>query len=116
MKKNLKKILCIALCVLTALCATPIAFGSFDDDPEPAIIHTGRQASGPSADDVTTYTHDARFATGYDIIDVIDVSYHNGIINWSQVYASGIREVMIRAGYRGYSEGLVQVDPEFVTN
>lgn len=34
----------------------------------------------------------------------IDVSYHQGDVDWEQVKASGIDFVMLRVGYRGYGE------------
>ncbi len=43
----------------------------------------------------------------------IDVSYHNGDIDWDKVKASGVEFVMIRTGYRGYDEGIVKPDVKF---
>ena len=42
---------------------------------------------------------------------IIDVSYHNGSINWSKVKAAGIKGVIIRAGY-----GAGNVDKLFKSN
>lgn len=63
-----------------------------------------------------SYTHDRRFAEGYDIFDMIDVSTHNGNINWESVYASGIRYAMIRIGYRGYTQGGIFIDDMALEN
>ena len=47
----------------------------------------------------------------------IDVSYHQGDIDWEQVRASGVRFVMMRVGYRGYGEsGKLVEDTNFQTN
>ena len=47
----------------------------------------------------------------------IDVSQHNGGINWKKVKESGINFAMIRAGYRGYgAEGLFAEDNYYRTN
>lgn len=47
----------------------------------------------------------------------IDVSYHQGDIDWEQVRASGVRFVMMRVGYRGYGEsGKLVEDTNFRTN
>lgn len=46
----------------------------------------------------------------------IDVSRHNGTINWTAVKASGVDYVIIRCGYRGSSTGALIQDQNFVTN
>lgn len=40
----------------------------------------------------------------------IDVSYHQGDIDWERVAADGIDFAMIRIGYRGYEEGVMHRD------
>lgn len=46
----------------------------------------------------------------------IDVSKHNGSIDWAAVKNSGISYVIIRCGYRGSTTGALIEDPKFVTN
>ncbi len=46
----------------------------------------------------------------------IDVSYHNGKINWEKVKADGIDFAIIRVAYRGYENGALRVDTEAVEN
>lgn len=47
----------------------------------------------------------------------IDVSYHQGDIDWEQVRASGVEFVMMRVGYRGYGEsGKLVEDTNFKAN
>lgn len=46
----------------------------------------------------------------------IDVSRHNGTIDWSAVKASGVDYVIIRCGYRGSSTGALIEDQNFRTN
>lgn len=43
----------------------------------------------------------------------IDVSYHNGYIDWEQVKNSGIDFAMLRIGYRGYESGEINPDRNF---
>ena len=43
----------------------------------------------------------------------IDVSYHNGAINWNAVKAQGIDYAILRVGYRGYGTGLLWEDKRF---
>lgn len=46
----------------------------------------------------------------------IDVSQHQGAIDWNQVAASGVNFAMIRAGYRGYGSGVLVTDERFEEN
>jgi GH25 family lysozyme M1 (1,4-beta-N-acetylmuramidase) len=46
----------------------------------------------------------------------IDVSRHNGQIDWAAVAADGIDFAMIRCAYRGYSEAVINDDDAFVRN
>lgn len=46
----------------------------------------------------------------------IDVSSHQKEVDWQAVAASGIQFAMIRAGYRGYTQGSLNVDPYFERN
>lgn len=47
----------------------------------------------------------------------VDVSYHQGTIDWEQVKAAGYDFAFIRIGYRGYgTTGSVNLDKEFYNN
>ena len=46
----------------------------------------------------------------------IDVSRHNGKIDWNAVKSSGVDYVIIRCGYRGSSSGALIADQNFQTN
>ncbi len=46
----------------------------------------------------------------------IDVSRHNGDINWNAVKASGVDYVIIRCGYRGSATGALIQDQNFTKN
>ncbi len=43
----------------------------------------------------------------------IDVSYHQGDIDWDLVAADGIDFAMLRVGYRGYESGYINADENF---
>ena len=116
MKKTFKRILSVLLCLLMLAGTAAVASAAQNDDPEAYKASSLHKKAGNSPDAETEYIHDSRFESGYNILDVIDVSYHNGVINWERVYASGIHNVMIRAGYRGYTEGVLQEDENFVSN
>ena len=46
---------------------------------------------------------------------VLDVSYWQNNIDWNKVYNAGVRNVFIRAGYSGYSNGVNYLDGMFYT-
>lgn len=52
----------------------------------------------------------------YAALRGIDVSEHQQDIDWAQVKESGVEFAMIRAGYRGYSQGGLYEDPFFRQN
>lgn len=43
----------------------------------------------------------------------IDVSYHQGDVDWTKVADDGIDFVIMRVGYRGYESGVLNVDGRF---
>lgn len=59
-----------------------------------------------------TYTHADAF-DGMNIYHGVDVSYHQGNIDWSKVKAAGVDFAIIRMGYRGYSAGTLYTDTKF---
>ena len=46
----------------------------------------------------------------------MDVSAHQKEIDWARVAATGMRFAMVRAGYRGYTQGAIQKDAYFDAN
>ncbi len=46
----------------------------------------------------------------------IDVSRHQEEIDWEKVAADGVEFAVIRLGYRGYSQGVLQIDPTYEAN
>ena len=46
----------------------------------------------------------------------IDVSSHQGAIDWAQVAESGVEFAMIRLGYRGYDTGTLHIDRRAAEN
>ena len=51
-----------------------------------------------------------------DALFGVDVSVHNGKINWDAAAAAGVEFAMIRVGYRGYTEGKLYLDERFEEN
>lgn len=63
-----------------------------------------------------TYTHYGDFAST-TVKDMIDVSEHNGLINWDKVKALGIDNAIIRVGFRGYgAAGSIGEDDYYYDN
>ena len=65
----------------------------------------------PDDGDLIRYTGDAVTAQ-----QGVDVSYFQGEIDWEAVKADGIDFAMIRAGYRGYTDGYINLDQNFAQN
>lgn len=55
-------------------------------------------------------------ADGHEAMQGVDVSRYQGDIDWSKVKASGISFAMLRAGYRGYESGKINIDEKFMQN
>ncbi|WP_024864684.1 glycoside hydrolase family 25 protein [Butyrivibrio sp. FCS014] len=69
-----------------------------------------------AASEAPNITQTAEYESAHAGTKGIDVSKHNGNIDWGQVKASGISFAMVRCGYRGSSSGVLVVDPMYQTN
>ena len=58
---------------------------------------------------------DGALSSGSGVLG-IDVSKHNGSIDWEKVKNSGVSFVIIRCGYRGSATGVMVEDPKFRSN
>ncbi len=65
---------------------------------------------------VTDITTDPQYIAAHEGSKGVDVSKHNGNIDWGAVKASGIDFAIIRCGYRGSSSGALIVDPLYYQN
>ena len=96
MKKSIKKIM--SLLLAGTMLVTPITASAF---------------TGSSKFMDKTYTHQDRFVSS-GIQQGIDVSYHNGTLDWSTIKAAGVDFAILRAAYRGYgTEGTLVRDAKF---
>lgn len=86
---------------------------SNEEDTDQEYLGSYYQASSYTG---LTYLHNSRYESGYTVVNGIDVSKHNGSINWSAVKAAGIDYAIIRVGYRGLSAGGLYEDPMFTQN
>lgn len=62
------------------------------------------------------FTDGVYTGTEYEVLQGIDVSEHQGEVDWEAVAADGIDFAIIRAGYRGYSQGGLFEDAYFYDN
>ncbi len=62
---------------------------------------------------------DGRVAYGdehHETVMGVDVSVHQGVIDWQAAAADGVRFAIVQAGYRGYSDGDLGEDEQFRAN
>lgn len=101
MKKSIKKIM--SLLLAGTMLVTPITASAFTGGsifPEKDYVYR-------------TYNHQDRFAN-MKIQHGIDVSYHNGNLDWSVIKNAGVEFAILRAAYRGYGdEGTLLKDSKF---
>lgn len=76
-------------------------------------LHEDVPVSGFASED---FAEGGYLGSDYVCAEGIDVSEHQGVIDWAAVAAEGVDFAIIRAGYRGYSEGGLFVDKYFFEN
>ncbi|MCM1111660.1 MAG: Ig-like domain-containing protein [Muribaculum sp.] len=78
---------------------------------------SGKKVTGEQVIQGAKYTFgdDGALVTGSGVMG-IDVSRHNGAIDWKAVKNSGVTYVIIRCGYRGYTQGSLIIDSTFEQN
>lgn len=81
----------------------------------PEFYDVPASAKARAAINNSAFQHAARFKVGYDIQTGIDVSYHQGNINWGKVKDAGVQFAIIRAGYRSYGSGKLYQDTKLDT-
>lgn len=132
-QKNRKAVLLvITACMVVCLCACGGGFGdTATPDPHEGMVSVsdgmGGQMWVPLYDDVpaASFSSSDFFADGayidyggtqYEGLRGIDVSEHQGEIDWQAVRNDGVDFAIIRVGYRGYSEGKLFEDACFRNN
>lgn len=61
---------------------------------------------------IPTYTVDGKVSSMFGV----DVSTHDGAFDWETAAADGVEFAYIRLGWRGYTEGGLNVDDQFAAN
>ena len=94
----------------------PYAIAPFAAAPNASSYATWYKSNG-----ITSYTYKAKPSDKGKVVEIsgakrvgIDVSYHNGTINWEKVKNSGISFAIIRCGYG--SDFTSQDDTQFLNN
>lgn len=90
----------------------------WSEDGETQFIRQEKEKEAPFSFRVQTYLSSGVDSVVYAATEVqgVDVSHHQGSINWGSVKASGMKFAMIRVGYRGYGTGAICADSYFETN
>lgn len=76
------------------------------------LIENDYDYSNLETDGVFKYYEDENYTSKVGI----DVSDHQGVIDWKKVKKAGIEFAFIRCGYRGYETGLINADTQFDYN
>jgi hypothetical protein len=95
--------------------ATPVPSFTLFDDTNKGVVENSAAAALLKLPAVSTVTLEGSNADLSGKVMGIDVSYHQGSIDWAAVKASGVEYVIIRMGYRGYVSGTIVKDPMFDT-
>ena len=122
-------LLCLLLC---CSCAEKAPLPSPTPDPYAGLVlvpdgtgkhiyvplHEGLPANTLSEADFICADGNLIEYTGINAVTMrgIDVSFYQGDVDWEKVAADGVEFAVIRAGYRGYSQGDVYEDEKFGQN
>lgn len=92
--------------------AVPRGSRALPTEPTQPVITrpVSRIPANPYGPEDFTYENGLLTCTAGKTVPGVDVSAHQGAIDWEQVRASGIRFAMIRLGYRGYTNGGIYYD------
>ncbi|MEI3339884.1 MAG: GH25 family lysozyme [Eubacterium sp.] len=77
--------------------------------PKSGVTTTWKTTGGT----VKSFTHNDFNLKDRELKVGIDVSYHNGKINWTKVKNAGVEFAILRVGYRGSSKGTLNEDVKF---
>lgn len=90
--------------------------------PKPEAPPEPTEPSGPTLPANPYTQNDFRMEEGFmtclagETVAGVDVSSHQGTVDWQQVKAAGISFAIIRLGYRGYETGQLHIDPYALEN
>ena len=118
-RKDLE-ILAIVLTVVLLLLLIPLLFWQRKEPPAPIVAttedtmptlaSTSTLEKNPYGPEDFHYSGDYLALRNGQSVLGIDVSSHQGVIDWEQVANAGVRFVLLRVGYRGYGSGALVAD------
>ncbi len=100
-------VICAAILGVSMLCPVGTAFAQ--------ETKAAASAKSKTVENPEELTHNTRFDS-YTKLDCIDVSAHQGRIDWPTVAGEGVDAAIIRVGYRTYDKGEIKADTNFVKN
>ncbi|MBQ6160450.1 MAG: lysozyme [Oscillospiraceae bacterium] len=104
MRRSLRGLLLLCLCFLLAACSIDSVIPSW-----PSIPMNDRR--------LEDYSLDEKGRPAYpNAVLGVDVSDHQGEIDWERVRADGVDFAILRIGYRGYTAGGLKLDESFARN
>lgn len=112
-RKNYRNMLpgLLALGTAAVLLITVLAvMGLTRPEPVPEVTEPPTVAANPYTAEDFTYDGDYLTCTAGTSVLGIDISSHQGDIDWAAVKEAGVEFVMIRLGYRGSREGMLYTD------
>lgn len=107
----------VALVVIFGVIVSSCAHGPSVEETEPPVTEEPRETAPLNAyapEDF--YLEDGFLRYGTDSLAGVDVSTHQGLIDWQAVKDAGVEFAIIRAGYRGTTQGLLYEDELFRDN
>lgn len=120
--KKQKKLMVKWIIALSAVLAVMVCIILLLPKPKPEpksepTVQTTRMPRPTTSNEQFTYD-DFGFlsCTTRPSIPGIDVSYHQGVIDWQQVAENGVHFAFIRLGYRGYQDGKLHEDEQAKRN
>ena len=116
MFKNIKRILFILLVCMLAVFLLERSTSNSSNQEEAA--EQNPIPSNPYLSEL--YSYKGSYKTyeddAYTSVNGVDISSHQGTIDWAALKESGISFVMIRVGYRGYQTSAITPDSAFQDN
>ena len=122
----------IALCLTLGLLIGVLPMGALagESSEDPTLWKADRYENLAATLDREPYQNTVRFSAGptnfedakpRDTVDEVlrpgvDISEHQGKINWESVAEAGIEFAIIRVAWRGYGSGTLNKDDTYVTN
>ncbi|MCD7917410.1 MAG: glycoside hydrolase family 25 protein [Clostridiales bacterium] len=116
--------LCLLLCLAVLLvCSSDSSLGRWIYYTPETVEFNGQEIEIDSSlersaleEDSFSQEEDGTLTYSGEALYGIDLSAHQGEVDWATVAASGVDFVMLRAGYRGYSTGGLSEDSRFAEN